>query len=213
LKGIERADSIVLDPHKSLFLPYGTGCLLVRDKNTLLKANKATGAYMHEPYSLDGVPNDLSDMGPELSRRFRGLGVWLPIKLYGMEVFRKELESKLDLTQWAVKQIGAIPHIKIMTQPKLTIFAFRLEYDQVNEEMRDQMNRDLLDNVNKRGNTVLSAIRSVQSQSNEKGKGVNVFCLRMVILSQRTQFEHLRQAVQDIKDAVAEVMQSIKHNC
>jgi aromatic-L-amino-acid decarboxylase len=209
LKGIERADSVVLDPHKSFFLPYGTGCLLVRNKNTLLKANKATGAYMHEPYSLDGMPNDLSDMGPELSRRFRGLGVWLPVKMYGMEAFRKELELKLDLTQWAVSQIGAIPYIKIMTQPKLTIFAFRLECDQVDEATKDQMNRDLLDNVNKRGNIVLSAIRSrVKEESNERGKGVDTFCLRMVILSQRTQFEHVRQAIEDIKDATAEVLQT-----
>jgi len=164
---------------------------------------------MHEPCSLDGIPNDLSDMGPELSRRFRGLGVWLPVKMYGMDVFRKELELKLDLTQWAVAQISAIPHLKIMTQPKLTIFAFRLEYDQIEDEMKEQMNRDLLDNVNKRGNIVLSAIRSqVKTESNEKGKGVNVFCLRMVILSQRTQFEHVRQAVEDIKDATAEVLQS-----
>jgi len=183
----------------------------VRDKNTLLKANKATGAYMHEPYSLEGIPNDLSDMGPELSRRFRGLGVWLPIKMYGMEPFRKELQLKLDLTQWAVEQISAIPYIKIMTQPKLTIFAFRLEPDQVKEEMRDQLNRDLLDNINKRGNVVISAIRSrVKSESNEKGKGVDMFCLRMVILSQRTQIEHVHQAVEDIKDATQEVLQSYK---
>jgi len=75
--------------------------------------------------------------------------------------------------------------------------------------MRDQMNRDLLDNVNKRGNIVLSAIRShVKSESKEKGKGVEVFCLRMVILSQRTQFEQVRQAIEDIKDATIEVMQS-----
>ncbi|ETO30760.1 putative decarboxylase [Reticulomyxa filosa] len=209
LKGIERADSVVLDPHKSFFLPYGTGCLLVRDKSTLLKANKATGAYMHEPYALDGIPNDLSDMGPELSRRFRGLGVWLPIKMYGIEVFRKELELKLDLTQYAVQQIAAIPYMRIMTQPKLTIFAFRLEYDQVNDETKDQMNKDLLDNINKRGNIVLSAIRScAKSESNEKGKGVDVFCLRMVILSQRTQIEQLRQAIEDIKEATQEVMQA-----
>jgi len=209
LKGIERADSVVLDPHKSFFLPYGTGCLLVRDKKTLLKANKATGAYMHEPYSLDGMPNDLSDMGPELSRRFRGLGVWLPVKLYGMEAFRKELDLKLDLTQLAVQQISAIPYMKIMNEPKLTIFAFRLEYDQANEQTRDQMNRDLLDNVNKRGNIVLSAIRSrVKDESNEKGKGVDTFCLRMVILSQRTQLEQIQQAVQDIKVATQEVMQA-----
>ncbi|ETO08847.1 putative decarboxylase [Reticulomyxa filosa] len=209
-QGIERADSVVLDPHKSFFLPYGTGCLLVRDKRSLLKANKATGAYMHEPYSLDGIPNDLSDMGPELSRRFRGLGVWLPIKMYGMDVFRKELELKLDLTQYAVQQIAAIPYIKIMTQPKLTIFAFRLELDDTDEEIKDKMNRDLLDSVNKRGNIVLSAIRScAKSESNEKGKGVDVFCLRMVILSQRTQLEQVRQAIQDIKDAANELSWSL----
>ena len=72
LAGIERADSIVLDPHKSLFLPYGTGALLVRDGAALRRAHSVAADYM-PPLSDDATLIDISEMSPELSRPFRGL--------------------------------------------------------------------------------------------------------------------------------------------
>ena len=82
MRGIERADSIVLDPHKGLFLPYGTGAVLVRDGEALRRAHSLTADY------LPGMQNDpdrvdFSQYSPELSRPFRGLRVWLPFKMHG----------------------------------------------------------------------------------------------------------------------------------
>ncbi|MDQ2979249.1 MAG: aminotransferase class I/II-fold pyridoxal phosphate-dependent enzyme, partial [Acidobacteriota bacterium] len=83
LAGMERADSVVLDPHKSLFLPYGNGSLLVKDPETLKRAHAVSADYM--PAMQDDA--DLSDfnlLSPELSRDWRGLRVWLPIKMHGI---------------------------------------------------------------------------------------------------------------------------------
>src|SRR5918999_1809317 len=89
MRGIERADSIVLDPHKGLFLPYGTGAVLVRKGEDLRRAHSLTADYMP---GLQDDPDrvDFSQYSPELSRPFRGLRVWLPFKLHGAGVFRAE---------------------------------------------------------------------------------------------------------------------------
>ena len=83
LKGLSRADSITLDPHKGLFLPYGTGCLLVRDGAALKRAHHVVADYM-PPMQDEPDLVDFSEISPELSRDFRGLRVWLPMKLHGV---------------------------------------------------------------------------------------------------------------------------------
>src|SRR4029078_10922309 len=87
LAGIERADSVTLDPHKGMFLPYGTGCLLVRDGEALARAHGLPPAYRPaRPPAPPAEPEgdgwwDFSELSPELSRPSRGLRVWLPLQL------------------------------------------------------------------------------------------------------------------------------------
>ena len=102
--GIERADSIVLDPHKGLFLPYGTGAVLVRDGQALRRAHSLTADYMP---AMQNDPDrvDFSQYSPELSRPFRGLRVWLPFKMHGAGAFRAQLEEKLALARLAADRL------------------------------------------------------------------------------------------------------------
>ena len=90
---LARADSLTLDPHKGLFLPYGTGALLVRDGAALRRAHEATASYLPGPPESDDF-YDPHQYGPELSRGFPGLRVWLCVKLYGAGRFRAALEEK-----------------------------------------------------------------------------------------------------------------------
>ena len=105
LAGIERADSIVLDPHKGLFLPYGTGALLVRDGDALRRAHALSGDYMPD-MQQDPDFADFNLLSPELSRGFRGLRVWLPVKMHGIGPFRRNLEEKLELARRACDACG-----------------------------------------------------------------------------------------------------------
>ena len=91
LHGIERADSIALDPHKGLFLPYGTGCLLVRDGADLKAPHESSTGYL-PPLHDDALAQDFCEYSPELSRDFRGLKAWLPLKVFGARAFREALE-------------------------------------------------------------------------------------------------------------------------
>lgn len=180
LAGMQAADSITLDPHKGLFLPYGTGCILVRDRDTLLTAHEMRGDYMPD---VDRAQAHLDpfNLSVELSREHRGLKVALPFMLHGVEAFVTALEEKLALARFACDALQALPEIEILNYPELSTFAFRLA------KGTDEDNRALMDAVNARGNVYLSATVL-------RGR----FALRISILSHRTHQREIEQAVQDI---------------
>ena len=125
LAGLARADSLVLDPHKGLFMPYGSGCLLVRDPGALRRSHSVQAHYM--PGMQEDPDNvDFCEISPELSRNFRGLSVWLAVKLCGLAAFRAALDEKLDLAREAADAVRAIPGVRIVAEPALSLFAFRL---------------------------------------------------------------------------------------
>ena len=105
LRGIERSDSVVLDPHKGLFLPYGAGIVLVRDAQPLAAAHDYAGAYMQD---AEREPGEISpaDVSPELSKHFRALRMWLPLMLLGTRPFRAALEEKLLLARYFHEEIA-----------------------------------------------------------------------------------------------------------
>ncbi len=123
LAGIERADSITVDAHKSLFLPFGIGGLLVRDVEHLVDAHEGEGAYMQDV--IDSRLPHYMAMGPEQSRPNRGLPVWLALHVHGVAAFRQTLDSMLDLAVAAADHLVAIPGIELITRPQLSIVAFR----------------------------------------------------------------------------------------
>jgi aromatic-L-amino-acid/L-tryptophan decarboxylase len=129
LSGIERADSITFDPHKGLFLPYGTGCLLVADGHKLRRAHQLDAEYLQDLSGGD-VSWSPADLGPELTRDFRGLRVWLPLMLHGAGAFRAALEEKLELAERFARGLDALvaagAPITIIARPQLSTVAFRL---------------------------------------------------------------------------------------
>lgn len=124
LRGIGAADSVAVDGHKGLFLPYGVAAVLVRRPGALARAHSGEGAYMRDvPRQLD-LPNYF-ERGPELTRPFRGLLVWLPLHLHGVASFRQALDRSLDLAQQAAARLRAIPGIDVLHEPELSVVAFR----------------------------------------------------------------------------------------
>ena len=104
LKGIERSDSVVLDPHKSLFLPWGSGIVCVRDAAPLAAAHAYEGAYMQDALREPSEVNP-ADVSPELTKHFRGLRMWLPLMVAGVAPFRSALEEKLLLARYFHQEI------------------------------------------------------------------------------------------------------------
>lgn len=191
LKGLRRADSITLDPHKGLFLPYGTGCLLVGDAAALRRTHALHAAYLPEMQD-DSELVDFCEISPELSRDPRGLRVWLPVKMHGINAFRDSLDEKLDLAAWATERLREIPGMEVMAPPQLSIVAFRLAPPGVPEERLNGLNRELLALVNEPGRVFLTATMLG-----------DVFALRICVLSFRTHQDRLQDAVDAIRSAAS----------
>jgi len=198
LAGIERADSVTLDPHKSLFLPYGTGALVVRSAAALHRAHTTRASYL-PPAPADDDFTDFSDLGPELSRDFRGLRVWLPMKMHGARAFRAALDEKIDLAARACERIRAMPHVEIVAEPELSLFAFRVG-PSVGEtgDALDALNRRVLRRVNARQRVHLSGavVRGV-------------FVLRVCILSFRTHEGRIDMLIEDLEAALSAVARRV----
>ena len=193
MAGLESADSVVLDPHKGLFLPYGAGCLLVRDAETLRRAHGSEADYL-PGMQRDPAFVDFCEISPELSRSFRGLAAWLPIKMHGLGPFRRNLDEKLDLALWAADELRLRPGVEIVAEPQLSLLAFRLVRPSRPPDAVDALNRRLLTAINGRGRVHLTG-------TNLKGR----FVLRLCVLSFRTHADRIRAALEDVDAALREV--------
>jgi aromatic-L-amino-acid decarboxylase len=196
--GIERADSIVLDPHKSLFLPYGNGSLLVRDPETLKRAHALSAEYL-PPMQEDSDLTDYNLMSPELSRDWRGLRVWLPFRMHGAGVFRTNLDEKLDLAEWAERELRTIAGIEILAPPQLSTLAFRLVRSGWSDSETNAQNEKLLDLINGRKRVYLTATKL-------RGR----FAIRICVLSFRTHRDRMEEGMADIRAAVAELESTVR---
>ncbi len=192
LRGLELADSLVLDPHKSLFLPYGTGALLVRDGAALRRTHTAEADYMPAVQD-DPALLDFSEMGPELTRPYRGLRLWLPIKLLGIAPFRDALQEKLDLARQAADEVRRMPGIEMVAEPELSLFAFRQVRPGLDGPALDRLNVGFLKRINGRKRVFLTGTRL-------GGR----FALRMCVLSFRTHRERVAMAVEDVRESLEE---------
>ena len=195
LSGLPVADSLTLDPHKGMFLPYGTGALLVRDGAALRAAH-------HVPHAgyLPTLPDedefyDPSVHGPDLSRGFPGLRVWLCVKLLGAARFRAALAEKRQLALEAAARISRIPGIVMDAQPHLSLFAFHLSWPGAGLEDENAATRALMDGVTARGRVMLTGC-TVDGR----------YLGRVCVLSFRTRREHIDACVDDIAAEAAAIL-------
>jgi aromatic-L-amino-acid decarboxylase len=188
LDGLPRADSLTLDPHKGLFLPYGTGCIVVRDRETLRRAHSVSADYLPAPQTSDDRW-DFAEMSPELSRDARGLRVWLPIKLSGAAAFRDQLDEKLDLAQFAADAVRAHPELEVVAEPALSLFAFRVR--DPDPAQADALTRRLIAAINQRQRVFLTGVPLAGG-----------FVIRVCVLSFRTHALQMRAFAEDLKAAL-----------
>ena len=184
--GIEMADSLVIDPHKGLFLPYGTGAVLVKNKEVVFHSHHYTANYMQDAINENLLVNP-ADVSPELTKHFRGLRMWLPLQLYGIEPFIACLEEKLLLTQYFREQVKRLG-FQIGPEPDLSVSYFWYS----NEGMDDnQFNKKLMELIHQDGSVFLSSTAI-------NGK----FVIRMAILSFRTKKETIDKAIVMLEDCL-----------
>jgi aromatic-L-amino-acid decarboxylase len=190
LAGLSEADSLALDPHKGLFLPYGTGALLVRDGEALRRAHAATAGYL-PPLPEDDL-YDPSQYGPELSRPFRGLRLWLPLKLFGVARFRAALREKHELAAWAAREIARTSGLRLVSDAVLSLCAFEADRPGWDAAARAAATRALVERVNARGRVMITG-----ASLEDRWVG------RICVLSFRTRREHVAHCVDALREEAA----------
>lgn len=177
-KGIEKADSIIADPHKSMFLPYGIGAVLIKDKQAVLHSNQYFANYMQDA-EIENLCDSPANVSPELTKHFRGLRLWLPLQIHGIEPFIACLEEKLLLVKYfraRIIQYG----FNVGPAPDLSVSYFWYPF----EENCDIRNKKLMDEIHKDGDVFLSS--SIIN---------NRFVIRVAILAFRTKIETIDKTV------------------
>jgi glutamate/tyrosine decarboxylase-like PLP-dependent enzyme len=156
-----------------------------------------TADYLQDVSTPEGEMS-ASDYSPELTRSFRGLRIWLPLKLYGIGAFRENLEEKLDLADWMYQKFLDEPGFECFSAPDLTVIAFQYRPRGADDSQTDMFNRKLLERINRSQELFLSSTLL-------NGR----FVIRVCILSFRTHLEEAQQAFEVIVDKARELNKAL----
>ncbi|WP_425155085.1 pyridoxal phosphate-dependent decarboxylase family protein [Candidatus Palauibacter sp.] len=187
LAGMKRADSLVLDPHKGMFLPYGTGAVLIRDGEALQDAHAYYASYLQDTVESEWGGRSPAAVSPELTKHFRGLRVWLPLLLYGEAPFRACLEEKLELARYFHREVAALG-FEVGPEPQLTVVTYRWVPESGDA---NAFNQALVEETHRDGRVFLSSTTID-----------GTFVLRMAALAFRTHLDTIDLALEVLREAV-----------
>lgn len=186
--GIEKADSMIIDPHKSLFLPYGLGAVLIKDKAAALHSNQYTANYMQDAV-MDELVQNPSNVSPELTKHFRGLRMWLPLQIHGIKPFIACLEEKLLLVKYGRIKLMELGFC-VGPEPDLSISYFWYPF----KTNSNEKNKQLMQAIHNDGSVFLSS--SIINQQ---------FVIRIAILAFRTKKQTIDKALAMIEKCLQKV--------
>jgi glutamate/tyrosine decarboxylase-like PLP-dependent enzyme len=160
LRGLSRADSLAFDLHKWLYVPYEAGCCLVRSRERHRGTFAFTAEYLppvQRGPSAGVVP--FAEYGPQLSRGFRALKVWMSIKAYGRRRLARLIDQNLGQARYLAERIAADPGLEMMAPLSLNVVCFRFVDSALSDEELDNLNTALLFELQEDGVAVLSQTR------------------------------------------------------
>jgi aromatic-L-amino-acid/L-tryptophan decarboxylase len=142
LTGLERADSVALDPHKWWYQPYEIGCVLVRDQASLMAAFGMNAEYLRETRHGTG-PLNYYDLGPQLTREFRALKLWMSVRTFGVSAFRHAIDHSITLAEHAGQVLERRDRWEIVTPAQLAIVTFRPRWPGADPAAVDALTREI----------------------------------------------------------------------
>ena len=191
LEGIGLADSVSLDPHKWLYVPFECGSLIARDPRQLLEAFHILPDYLRDLGQTGGEVN-FADYGEQLSRYSRALKVWLCVSYYGTETLRGAIEASMARAELAERLIRGARGLEILSPARLGVCCFRAHPGGVDEPAAlDVLNQRVLERVNAEGRFFLSTTRLH-----------GTLALRICTCGWRTTDEDIRRLVEEVRATV-----------
>jgi aromatic-L-amino-acid decarboxylase len=182
-RGMEAADSIVINPHKWMLVNFDCSAYFVRDREALLRTFQLTPEYLRTAHDTEVV--NFRDWGIQLGRRFRALKVWFVIRSYGVEGLRRLVRSHVELAQELARKISRTPDFELMAPVPfgLVCFRYRPAGLAADEPLVDRLNQELLQRVN--------ATRRVHLTHTRLG---GRYVIRMAIGQRQTERSHVEEA-------------------
>jgi glutamate/tyrosine decarboxylase-like PLP-dependent enzyme len=188
LDGLGRADSVTLDPHKWLFVPFECGCLLARDPRRLADVFRIYPEYLKDAES-SGEEINFADYGEQLTRYSRALKVWLSVSYFGTDAIAAAIDQGMDLAALAGHLVEAAPSLELLSPVRFGICCFRARPDGIDDpDALDALNERILAKVNSDGRYFISSTRLRGAYS-----------LRICVLGYRTTAEDIRGLISEIE--------------
>ena len=199
--GMEKADSVTLDPHKWLFQPYETGCLLVRDTRVLEEAFRILPEYLQDT-ALGEEHVNFADRGIQLSRSFRALKIWMSIQTLGLRAFRESIQAGIGHAREAERYIKRSSMLEMTGPSSLGIVCFRFHQpdDDRTPEALEELNQGIQEEIVASGVAAMSSTRL-------RGE----FSLRLSILNYRSTWQDVRETLEAI-EAIGHRLAKIRSN-
>jgi aromatic-L-amino-acid/L-tryptophan decarboxylase len=181
MRGMEQADSVALDLHKWLHIPFEAGCVLVRDRKAQRATFSLTPEYLkHAPRGLASGAEWFSDYGPQLSRGFRALKVWLSFKEHGLDKYGRLIDQNIAQAQRLAELVHAASELELMAPVVLNIVCFRYRGRGGSQQQLNALNEELLIRLHEGGEVA-------PSYTTLNGS----YCLRAALVNHRTRTEDL----------------------
>ncbi|MFT5167381.1 MAG: aromatic-L-amino-acid decarboxylase [Saprospiraceae bacterium] len=191
-KGIERSDSFTIDPHKGLFLAYGTGAVLIKNVEALEESHRYEANYMQDAVGDLQEPSP-ANLSPELTKHFRGLRMWLPLQLFGLEPFRAALSEKIWLCRYFYEEVQKLG-FEVGPYPELSVAIYRYVPESGDA---NTFNAALVDAVRNDGRVFLSSTT------------INgVFWIRIAVLCFRSHKDIIDTCLNILKEETRKLLES-----
>jgi len=187
IQGIEKADSIVFNPHKWLFTNFDCSAYFIKDRSALVNTFAILPEYLRT--RVQGKVNDYSDWGIPLGRRFRALKLWFVLRYYGLEGLQQRLREHISMAAWFENKLRNDARFEIMAPRTINLVCFRvLPKKALQDEEMNSLNERLLQQINKTGKIYLSHTKL-------KGR----YTLRLVVGQTYTEQRHVEEAWEVIR--------------
>jgi glutamate/tyrosine decarboxylase-like PLP-dependent enzyme len=196
LRGIERADSLTVDPHKWFFQPYEIGCLLVKDASWLSNTFSEKPEYLRD---IEGNESEINfyDYGIQLTRRFRALKFYMSIKTYGLETFKEAISYNIDLAEDTEDILRKSKNWEVVSPATLAIINFRYNPLGLNlsDEKLDKLNQEISARVvaSKEALLVTTILQ-------------NQVVIRMCLINPKTTLDHINDTLNQCHEFATEVL-------
>ena len=196
LKGIEKVDSLSLDPHKWLFQPFEIGCVLVKNKAWMKDAFHLLPDYLKDT-EIGEEELNFFDYGIQLTRGFRALKLWMSLKIFGLNSFKAAIEEGFELASYAEQVIRESNNFTVFTPASLALVTFILKSIFFNQEDLDFISKELINKITDDGFAMISS-----TQIEDK------VILRMCTINPRTTREDIKRTIEKLDLFADEILKS-----